>query len=172
MRQWEVLKILVKRGRRGADNVETILGNRDARDHGRLLALVTRGGWLKVLFFLFGFLVRKCASLHVAFEAGARASLVIAVLFLVTPFGIVSFDAAEETKAFSVTPFFFVLRDFASLGLEISVVNRGSIFFGGGSPGAETSSVSGRVSIVHSIFLWFVYSPESVEFACLVHKAL
>ena len=123
MRQWEVLKILVKRGRRGADNVEAILGNRDARDHGRLLALITRGGWLKVLFFLFGFLVRKCASLHVPFEAGVWASLVIAVLFLVTPFGIMSFDAAEETKAFFVTPFLFFLCDFASLGLEVSIVD-------------------------------------------------
>ena len=143
MRQWEVLKILVKRGRRGADNVEAILGDRDARDHGRLLALITRGGWLRVLLFLFGFLVRKCASLHVSFEAGARASLVIAVLFLVTPFGIVSFDAAEETKAFSVAPFLFFLRDFASLGLEVSIVDGGTIFFCGGGSGTEASPVSG-----------------------------
>ena len=155
MRQWEVLKILVKRGRRRADDIETILGNRDARDHGRLLALITRGGWLKVLFFLFGFFVRKCASLHVSFEVGVRASLVIAVLFLVTSFRIVSLDAAEEAKAFFVTPFFFFLRDFASLGLEVSIVDRGTVFFGGGGSGTETSPVPSWVSIVCS-FLWFV----------------
>ena len=143
MRQWEVLKILVKRGRRRADNIEAVLGDRDARDHGRLLALITRGGWLKVLFFLFGFFVRKCASLHISFEVGARASLVIAVLFLVTSFCIVAFDAAEEAKAFSVAPFFLFLRDFASLGLEVSVVDRGTVLFSGGGSGTETSPVSG-----------------------------
>ena len=143
MQQWEVLKILVKRGRRGADDIEAVLGDRDARDHGRWLALITRGGWLKVLFFLFGFVVRECASLHISFEVGARASLVIAVLFLVTSFCIVSFDAAEKAKAFSVTPFFFFLRDFASLGLEVSIVDRGTIFFSGGGSGTETSPVSG-----------------------------
>ena len=112
MRQWEALKILVKRGRRGADDIEAILGNRDARDHGRLLALIARGGRLRVLFLLFGFF-SKGACLHISFEGRAWASLVIAVLFLVTSLCIVSFDAAEETKAFFVTPFFFFFRDFA-----------------------------------------------------------
>ena len=54
-----------------------------------------------------------------------------------------SLDAAEEAKALFIMPFLFFFRDFASLGLEISIVDRGSIFFGGGSPGAETSPVSG-----------------------------
>ena len=123
MRQWEVLKILVKRGRRGANDVETILGNRDAGDHRRLLALIARGGRLKVLFLLFGFFICKCACLHISFEGRAWASLVVAVLFLVTPSCIVSFDAAEEAKAFLVTSFLFFLRDFASLGFEISIVD-------------------------------------------------
>ena len=119
------------------------------------MALITRGGWLKVLFFLFGFFVRKCASFHISFDGRTRAPLVIAILFLVTPFCIVSFDAAEEAKAFFVTPFFFFLRDFASLGLEVSIVDRGTVFFGGGSSGTETSPVSSWVSIVCS-FLWSV----------------
>ena len=123
MRQREVLKILIKRGRRRADDVEAILGNRDAGDHRRLLTLIARWGRLKVLVFLFGFFVCKCASLHISFEVGARASLVIAVLLLVTPLRIMSFDAAEEAKAFSVAPFFFFFRDFASLGFEVSVVD-------------------------------------------------
>ena len=103
MRQWEVLKILVKRGRRGADDIEAILRNGDAGDHRRLLALITRGGWLKGLVLLFGFFVRECACLHISFKCRTRASLVIAVLFLVTPFCIVSLDAAEETEAFLVS---------------------------------------------------------------------
>ena len=172
MRQWEVLKILVKRGRRRADDIEVILGDRDAGDHRRLLALIARGGRLKVLFLLFGFFARKCVSLHILFEVRTWASLVIAVLFLVTPFCIMSFDAAEETKAFSVVPFFLFLHDFASLGLEISIVDRGSIFFSGGSSGAETSPVSGQVLIVRSIFLGFIYTPESVKFVCFVYQTL
>ena len=97
---------------------------------------------MKALFLLLDFLVVKCTGLHISFEAGAWASLVIAVLFLVTSFCIVSLDATEEAKALLVTPFLFFFRDFASLGLEISIVDRRSIFFGGGSSGAETSSVS------------------------------
>ena len=129
MWQWEILKILVKRGRRRADDVKTILGNRDAGDHRRLLALIARWGRLKVLVLLFGFFTCECASFHISFEVRAWASLVIAVLFLVTSFCIVSFDAAEETKALSVAPLLFLLRDFASLGLEVSIVDRGSILF-------------------------------------------
>ena len=111
---------------------------------------------MKVLFLLFVFFVRKCTSLHISFEIGARASLVITVLFLVTPFCIVSFNAAEEAKAFSVTPFFFFLRYFASLGLEVSIVDRGTILFSGGGSGTEMSPVSGWVSIVRSTFLGFI----------------
>ena len=169
MRQWEVLKILVKRGQRRADNVEVVLGNRDAGDHRRLLALIARWGRLKGLFLLFGFFVRKCASLHISFRTWA---LVIAVLFLVTPFCIVTFDAAEEAKALFVMPLFFFFRDFASLGLKISVVDRGSIFLGSGGPGPETSPVSGRVSIIRSIFLRFVYTPEAVELSCFIYESL
>ena len=172
MRQWEVLKILVKRGRRGADDIEAILGNGDAGDHRRLLALIARWGWLEVLVLLFGFFARECASLHISFEVRTWASLVIAVLFLVTPFCIVSFDAAEETKALSVMPFLFFFRDFASLGLKVSIIDRGSVFFGGGSPSAETSPVSSRIPIVCSAFLGFIYTPESIKLACLVYKAL
>ena len=97
---------------------------------------------MKALFLLFDFLARECASLHIPFEVRARSSLVITVLFLVTPFCIVSFDATEKAKSFFVASFLFFFRDFASLGLEVSIVNRGPVFFGGGSPSAETSSVS------------------------------
>ena len=124
MRQWEVLKILVKRGRCGANDVEAILGNRNAGDHSRLLTLIAWWGWLKGLFLLFDVFAYECTGLHVSFEVRTWAPLVIAVLFLVTPFCIMSFDAAEETKAFFITPFLFFFRDFASLGLEVSIVNR------------------------------------------------
>ena len=142
VRQREVLKILVKRGRRRADDIEAVLGNRNAGDHRRWLALVTGGGRLKVLFLRVGFFIRKCACLHISFEGRARASLVIAVLFLVTFLCIMPFDAAEETKAFPVTPFFFFFRDFASLGFEVGIVDRRPVFFRSGSPGAKASPVS------------------------------
>ena len=109
----------------------------------RLLALIARCGWQKVLVLLFGFFARECASLHISFEVGTWASLVIAVLFLVTPFCIVSLDATEEAKALFVTPFLFFFRDFAFLGLEVSIVDRRSVFFGDGSSSAEMSPVSG-----------------------------
>ena len=106
MQQWEVLKILVKRGQCRADDVETILRDGNPGDHRRLLALVAGRGRLKS-FIIFGFFVRECMGLHISFESRSWASLVITVLFLVASFSIVSFDAAEETKAFPVMPFFF-----------------------------------------------------------------
>ena len=112
-------------------------------DHRRLLALIARWGRLKALVLLLGFFARERASLHISFEVWTWASLVIVVLFLVTPFCIVPFDAAEEAKALSVTPFLFFFRNFASLGLEISIVDRGSVLLNGGSSGPETSPVSG-----------------------------
>ena len=143
MRQWEVLKILVKRGRRRADDIEMVLGNGDVGNHRKLLALIAGRGRLKGLFLLFGVFTYKRASFHVSFESRALATLIVTVLFLVASFCIVPFDTTEEAKAFPVTPFLFFLSDFASLGLEVGVVDRGSVLFSGGSSGTETSPVSG-----------------------------
>ena len=119
---------------------------------------------------MFGFFICECMSLHVSFEGRSWISLVITVFFLVASFGIMSFDAAEETKAFPVTLFFFFLRDFAPLGFKVCVINlgSGSFFLGGGSPSAEASPAS----VVCPIFLGFIYMPESVELACFVYQAL
>ena len=142
MRQWEVLKILVKRGRCRANDVKTILRDRNLGDHRRLLALVAGRSRLKG-FIILGFFIHECTSLHVSFEGRLWASLIITVLFLIASFGIVSFDATEETESFFIAPFLFFFCDSAPLGFKVSVVNlsRGSILLGGGGPSAETSPV-------------------------------